>query len=167
MVKVIKIGPNDAKIFELKYNSSPKTFMAITHPNCIHCINIKPELEKLYSNVKKSSEDINFINVHGDTFQKVKSKLPSDFQDIQGYPSLLTSFNGNIEEYDGPRNFQNILDHCIKKLKITDPEIINIIKSGGRKKRKTKKHKSKNKSKNKYKNKSRNKSKTKKNSKKY
>ena len=125
MVKVIKIGPNDAKIFELKYNSSPKSFMAITHPNCIHCVNIKPHLDKLYSNVKNSSENINFLDVHGDTFQAVKSKLPSDYQKIQGYPTLLTNSDGNLEEYNGPREYESILEHCIKKLKIKDPEIIN------------------------------------------
>lgn len=146
MVKIIKIGPNDAKILELKYNSAPKSFMAVTHPNCIHCINIKPHLDRLYRNVKNSSENINFLNVHGDTFQAVKSKLPSDYQKVQGYPTLLTNSEGKIEEYEGPREYESILEHCINKLNITDPEIINIIKSGGKnksKKRKSKKHKSK------------------------
>ena len=125
--------------------------MAVTHHNCIHCVNIKPHLDRLYRNVKNSSENINFLNVHGDTFQAVKSKLPSDYQKVQGYPTLLTNSEGKLEEYEGPREYESILEHCINKLNITDPEIINIIKSGGKKKskkrkskkRKSKKHKSK------------------------
>ena len=52
---------------------------------------------------------------------------------VQGYPTLLTNSEGKIEEYEGPREYESILEHCINKLNITDPEIINIIKSGGRK----------------------------------
>ena len=139
MVNIIKIGPNDAKILQIKLNEKPKAFLAITHPNCHYCKQIKPILNNLYKTFKQSKEDINFINIHGDAFQQSLDFLPNKYKAFQGYPTLLTKVNSKINEYNGDRNLNSIIEHCIEKLQIKDPIIINILQSGGKKTKKYKK----------------------------
>ena len=139
MVNIIKIGPNDAKILKLKINEKPKSFLAITHPDCHYCKEIKPTLNKLYKIFKQSKEDINFINIHGNAFQESLNFLPNKYKSFQGYPTILTKNKSKINEYNGDRNLQSLIDHCIKQLNIKDPIILNILQSGGKKK--TKKYK--------------------------
>ena len=134
MVNILKIGPNDAKILKLKLNEKPKSFLAITHPDCHFCKEIKPILNQLYKTFKHSKEDINFLNIHGDAFQESRNFLPNKLKSIEGYPTLLTKVNSKIEEYNGDRNLNSIIQHCINKLNIRDPVILNILQSGGKKK---------------------------------
>jgi thiol-disulfide isomerase/thioredoxin len=77
---------------------------------CTHCVNFKPEWEKLKQKIKQSNGKYNDISL---TIAEYESKqIPNNTKingkDIQGFPTIKVSVNKNgiIKEFDynGKRN---------------------------------------------------------------
>ena len=51
MIKSFNIGPSDAEIFDLEMKNTPNSLVRVHSPDCGHCTAMKPEWDKLCSNM--------------------------------------------------------------------------------------------------------------------
>ena len=136
MVKEINIGPTEGTRFNRQVINLP-LFVKVHHPNCGHCIQLKPEWEKLVDILKKQNlGNFAIVDIHSDALKDINFE---GLKNIQGFPTIRVIKNKKlIKEYIGNRTAIDMLNFCKMNFNF------NIPKS---KKTKTKSKKTKTKSK--------------------
>ena len=94
----------------------PKVIVGKIYANwCIHCVNLKPEWNKMMKSVykQKTPSDIKFVSIEETNMQnKMKSffkkyKIPENiqksFKKVQGFPTIFKIKNGNVTFYNKER----------------------------------------------------------------
>jgi len=108
MVKVISIGPTEGKIFNTKVNNLP-LFVKVYHPSCGHCIQLKPEWEKLVKILKKQNiGNFAIVDIHSDALKDINFE---GLKNIQGFPTIRVIKNKKlIKEYKSNNTTIDILN---------------------------------------------------------
>ena len=140
MVKVEKIGGKQSKKFV--ENFEPNCLIVVTHPECGHCVAMKPALEKAYDDLENLyTGNSRVFDVHGDAVEESKNDI-KQLNSVDGFPTLLIVKDKDADPimYKGDRTKQDIIKFMTDNLDIKP-------KKGGKKTRKN--HKSKKRSKSK------------------
>lgn len=113
------------------------------HPNCGHCQTLKPEWEKMCSQLKKIYKGNATIAAIDCSDQNMLNKLTID-KNFQGFPTILHMINGkNVDggEYNGDRTSADLLKFAENKLPISKQEEklqpATVFKGGAKKSTKT------------------------------
>jgi thiol-disulfide isomerase/thioredoxin len=79
---------------------------------CPHCVNAKPEFEKLGATQTIDGKLVEFAIVNPE-----KDKAAAEGKEIKGYPTIhLYKPDGSVEEYEGPRTHDAMLQFLKSKL---------------------------------------------------
>ena len=80
---------------------------------CGHCVNMKPEWEKL-ENKCKGNNNLNIARVN----DQMKDKLHNNIgNDVSGFPTIRLYNNGKLDnEYTGERNNNSFLEFLLNKI---------------------------------------------------
>ena len=112
MVKEIRIGPTDGLNFKNEIGNLP-LIVKIYHPNCGHCIKLKPEWDILVNKLKNDYlGNIGIVDLHADALGNIKS---DGLNNIQGYPTIRIIKNNKLfNEYNGPRTSKEMLNYTLE-----------------------------------------------------
>ena len=94
------------------------------HPKCGHCQTLKPEWEKMCSQLKKNYKGNATIAAIDCSDQEMLDKLTID-KNFQGFPTILHMINGKSAgrgEYNGDRTSADLLKFAENKLPISRQE---------------------------------------------
>jgi thiol-disulfide isomerase/thioredoxin len=142
MVQVTRIGPDSAEILNTEFKQTPNAFMAVTHPDCGHCKDMKPALENFYENLKDYSGDVGIFDIHADAISGSRSTIPQ-LNSVNGFPTLIITKNNKSDPitYNGNRTTDDMLKFCLKNMNLE--KITNTIKGGKKRTKKTRRRKNK------------------------
>ena len=117
MIKEISIGPTQGTQFNREVKNLP-LFVKVHHPNCGHCIQLKPEWDKLVSILKKQNlGNFAIVDIHSDALKNINFE---GLQNIQGFPTIRVIKNKKlIKEYSGNRTAIAMLNFCKKNFNFT------------------------------------------------
>jgi len=140
MVKVTKIGPDGAEILNVEFK--PNSFMAVTHPDCGHCKDMKPALKNLYDKLEDYKGDVGIFDVHADAVPGSLSTIPQ-LKSVDGFPTLMITQKDKTDPitYKGNRTTDDMLDFCLENMNLE--KILKAYKGGKKRTRKTRKRKNK------------------------
>ena len=151
MIDIVNIGPEEARIFELKFKKYPESIIKVYHPNCGHCKAMESDWNNLEKELKNNYKgDVGVFNVHAEALSN--TNIPA-LKKVKGYPTIMAIKNGKSIEYQGDRskdhmlkffkqnlNLKKINEHKTNPFKISKTFLLKNKKlTGGRKLRKSKK----------------------------
>ena len=112
----------------------------IFHPGCGHCVQMRPEWEKMKRGLSPGSK---IVEVDGSEMSGNESMNRSPLSGTGGFPEIVRMKNGTIEEkYQGPRTAE-YMGEFAEKAKGTKKMSKSKSKSKGKRKTRRKKNKSK------------------------
>ena len=117
MVKEISIGPTQGTQFNQEVKNLP-LFVKVHHPNCGHCIQLKPEWDKLASILKKQNlGNFAIVDIHSDALKDIGFE---GLKNIHGFPTIRVIKNKKlIKEYTGNRTAIDMLNFCKQNFNFT------------------------------------------------
>ena len=117
MVKEISIGPTEGTQFNRQVKNLP-LFVKVHHPNCGHCIQLKPEWEKLVGILKKQDlGNFGIVDIHSDALKDIGFE---GLKNIHGFPTIRVIKNKKlIKEYTGNRTAIDMLNFCKQNFNFT------------------------------------------------
>ena len=154
MINITKIGPKGAQLLKMRFPKKSQSLLAVTHPNCGHCVSMKPNLDKLFMDLKKYKGDVGVFDIHADALPEVKDSIPA-LQEVEGFPTIMiTDTTKKMPiHYEGDRTSDDMLNFCLKNLNLENilkvykknkPKSINKTQKNikkSRRRKKTKKNK--------------------------
>ena len=116
-MKFISIQPGDGNIFDKVITERP-SFVKFYHPMCAHCNYMQEAWNKLKTNHKLLSKDINIIEVHSGENSNIKSSV-ARIAENQGVPFILmVNKNGKPgEKYSGDRSEDSMTEFILRNVK--------------------------------------------------
>jgi|TARA_B110000116_G_C16746557_1_gene541193 hypothetical protein len=109
------------KIFNVRDNSHLKDFNAkssgtflFSHPQCQHCINMKPDWDKAKQLLMRKKKPCNIYEVDGQSMGNINHPIS---RAVQGFPTILNVNKGKISPFEKERNFKNILNFILSNIK--------------------------------------------------
>lgn len=109
------------KIFIVRDNRHLKSFNAksngtflFSHPQCPHCINMKPDWEKAKQLLMRKKKPCNIYEVDGQSMSNINHPVS---RAVEGFPTLLNVNKGKITSFEKERNFKNILNFILSNIK--------------------------------------------------
>jgi thioredoxin-like negative regulator of GroEL len=121
-----------------KYMSDSGAFIFVYHPQCGHCIAMKPAWKKLKNTARTLPHEYQLISIHADALPHIKKQFTAD-----GFPTLLSLHRHGRphREYKGDRSYEDLLRFLKRHLgKLSKPK---SLKAKGGSKAKTQKEKGK------------------------
>ena len=108
-MKFLKLDSSNIGLFDDFVSQDKEVFVFIHMENCIHCINTKPEWEKIENKIKdkyKNNDNLVVVDVDQLLLEKMESLKNKK---IEGFPTILyiTSKGGTIEDYNGDRKVES------------------------------------------------------------
>jgi len=81
------------------------------HPQCSHCVSMRPLWEQMKKKVER--KNCNIYEVNGEHMNSIHHPLK---EAIQGFPSILNVNNGKLTEFEKERNTKNMTDFVLSNL---------------------------------------------------
>ena len=81
------------------------------HPQCSHCVSMRPLWEQMKKKVQK--KNCNIYEVNGEHMSSIHHPMKDA---IQGFPSILNVNNGKLTEFEKERNTKNMTDFVLSNL---------------------------------------------------
>ena len=132
-MKIINIIDNSS-LLEFLNNINTPTLLRVYSNNCVYCIAMNEEWEKLQDLIKKNhkNDSLNIVDVEASFANKLPSNISSN---ILGYPTILALKNGEIVKiYEGLRKISELYEFCQKYLLKKDKNSKNSKKAKNSKK---------------------------------
>ena len=81
------------------------------HPQCSHCVSMRPLWEQMKKKVER--KNCNIYEVNGEHMNRIHHPMKDA---IQGFPSILNVNNGKLTEFEKERNTKNMTDFVLSNL---------------------------------------------------
>lgn len=81
------------------------------HPQCSHCIAMKPMWEEMKEKLKNKNCDI--YEVNGEDLLNIQHPIKNT---INGFPTILNVDNGKLNHFEKERNTQNMIEFALSNL---------------------------------------------------
>lgn len=91
-----------SETFDATTMNSKPTFVKFFAPWCGHCKKMKPDWDKLASNVDSGKITIADVDCTGE------GKKICEAQDIKGFPTLKYFEEGDVDDYEGERTYEKL-----------------------------------------------------------
>jgi len=113
----------DSNLKKYKENKDKGSWLNLYHADwCGHCRNIMPTWDNYVNNSKNNNTNINTVKIES-------SHLSTLGKEINGYPTITLSYNGDEIDYNGDRTLESLENFVNSK-----------GQSGGRRKKRSKKY---------------------------
>ena len=81
------------------------------HPQCSHCVSMRPSWEEMKKKVQK--KNCNIYEVNGEHMNSIHHPMK---QAIRGFPSILNVNNGKLTEFEKERNTKNMANFVLSNI---------------------------------------------------
>ena len=105
-------------------NGSNNGTVLFYHPQCSHCIALKPYWEEMKRKIGK--KNCNIYEVNGEDMDHIYHPMK---ETINGFPTILNVNNGKIKHFEQERNTANMLRFVLSNLSHSTDEKKNVTKN--------------------------------------
>ena len=92
-------------------NGSKNGTVLFHHPQCPHCVSLRPEWEQMKESINR--EDCDIYEVNGEDMQDVAEPIA---RNINGFPTIVNLNDGKMEHFEQERNVQNMRNFVLSNL---------------------------------------------------
>jgi thiol-disulfide isomerase/thioredoxin len=109
-MRVFKINRFNAHVLN-ELNGTHNGTVLFFHPQCSHCIALKPQWEETKRQLSK--KDCNIYEVNGEDMNNISHPMTNV---IDGFPSIINVNHGKLTQFEKERNIQNMKDFIMSNL---------------------------------------------------
>lgn len=111
-MKVFKITNQNANLLN-KLNRRETGTILFYHPQCSHCMALKPEWEKMKDELLKQKRNCNLFEVNGEYMDSINHPVKNV---VDGFPTIVNVNNGKISNFEKERNADNMMNFILENL---------------------------------------------------
>jgi thiol-disulfide isomerase/thioredoxin len=121
-MKVIYINRTNGNLLN-DLNGSNNGTVLFYHPQCSHCIALKPQWEEMKRKI--GNKNCNIYEVNGEDMDHIYHPMK---ETINGFPTILNVNNGKLTHFEEERNTANMLRFVLSNLTHSTEEKKNTTK---------------------------------------
>lgn len=110
-MKVFKINHKNPSLLN-NLNAEQNGTVLFYHPQCSHCMSMKPEWEAMKKKMSKK-KNCNIYEVNGENMETIEHPMKNV---VDGFPTILNVNNGHIEPFEQERNRDNMIQFVLSNL---------------------------------------------------
>lgn len=111
-MKLVKINHENASLLN-DLNGKEFATMLFFHPQCGHCLSMKPQWEMMKKMLSKRKKPCNIYEVNGEHMDKIHHPMRNI---VDGFPTILNVNNGKLQPFEKERNAKNMLQFVLSNL---------------------------------------------------
>ena len=81
------------------------------HPQCPHCVSMRPDWENMKDSV--TNEECNIYEVNGESMHDIKNPIVNQ---VNGFPTIVNFNNGKLQHFEQERNVHNMRNFVLSNL---------------------------------------------------
>lgn len=111
-MKVFKITNQNASLLN-QLNGRESGTILFYHPQCSHCMALKPEWERMKHELMKKKKNCNLFEVNGEYMDSINHPVKNV---VDGFPTIVNVKNGKISNFEKERNANNMMNFILENL---------------------------------------------------
>ena len=111
-MNVVKINEKNAFLLN-ELNDNKHATVLFFHPQCGHCMSMKPDWEVMKKRVTEKKKPCNIYEVNGEHMDQIHHPMKNV---VDGFPTILNVNNGKLEPFEKERNTKNMIHFVLSNL---------------------------------------------------